>query len=425
MNDIAIKIENISKEYRLGVIGARTLKDELQAMSAKFRGNENPNSKIGTGCSEFKKGDFFKALDDVSFEVKKGDAVAIIGANGAGKSTLLKLISRITAPSAGKICINGKVSSMLEVGTGFHRELTGRENIYMNGAILGMSRSDINRRLDEIIEFSGISQFIDTPVKRYSSGMFVRLAFSVAAHLNSDILILDEILSVGDESFKQSSLGKMDEISKSQGKTILYVSHNMSTVRRLCSKAIVLDKGRLIFDGRASDGIEQYMSVCASDSCASSVELENNIRSKYLAQRAVMQKIEFEGKNAAKFSNDEKCIVALKWRALENIENAMVRIVIKTADRNPVGMSISDCAIHSRKDEQNTTRLALDISHLCQGKFFCDISISQKTSNGKIDNLDRVENAFSFEYSGSTQASGILWQSSAWGSNVFDKIEIL
>lgn len=424
MNDIAIKVENVSKEYRLGVIGARTLKDELQAISAKMKGKENPNSKIGKAKTTASN-ELFLALDDVSFDVKCGDTLAVIGSNGAGKSTLLKLISRITAPSAGKISLNGRVSSLLEVGTGFHRELTGRENIYMNGAILGMSRNDINQKLDDIIDFSGISQFIDTPVKRYSSGMFVRLAFSVAAHLNSDILILDEILSVGDESFRQSSLSKMNEISQSDGKTILYVSHNMSTVKRLCSRAIVLDKGHLVFDGDTDAGIAEYMSICSADGKEADIELENKARSKYLAQRAVMQKIEFEGKNAAKFSNDEKCIVALKWRALEEIENAMVRIVIKTADRTPVGMSISDCVIHSRKDEQNTTRLALDILHLCAGKYFCDISISQKTNNGRFDNLDRIEDAFSFECSGCAQASGILWQSAAWGSNVFEKLEIL
>lgn len=424
MSDIAIKVENISKEYRLGVIGARTLKDELQALSARFFGKENPNSKIGSSV-EFKKGGFFKALDDVSFEVKKGDALAIIGSNGAGKSTLLKLISQITSPSEGKICINGKVSSMLEVGTGFHRELTGRENIYMNGAILGMSRSDITARLDEIIEFSGISQFIDTPVKRYSSGMFVRLAFSVAAHLNSDILILDEILSVGDESFKQSSLSKMNEISKSQGKTILYVSHNMSTVRRLCNRAVVLDKGRLIFDGEATSGIEQYMSVCASSACLSFVELKNLPRSKYLAQRAIMQSLEFEEKSAASFFGGEKCIIALKWQAIEDVENAMVRIVIKTADKNPIGMSVSNCVLSLPRGCESVARLALDISHLCQGKYFCDISISQKTGNGRPDNLDRIEDAFSFEYSGSTLSNGLVWQMSAWGSNVFDKLEIL
>ncbi len=423
MSDIAIKVENISKEYRLGAIGVRTLKDELQTLSARIKKKENPNSKIGSG--EYKKGEFFKALEDVSFEVKKGDALAIIGSNGAGKSTLLKLISQITSPSEGRICINGKVSSMLEVGTGFHRELTGRENIYMNGAILGMSRTDIAERLDEIIEFSGISQFIDTPVKRYSSGMFVRLAFSVAAHLNSDILILDEILSVGDESFKQRSLGKMNEISKSQGKTILYVSHNMSTVKRLCDRAVVLDKGHLIFDGTASAGIERYMSVCALGACLGLVELKDFARSKYLAQRAVMQSLEFDKKSAASFSSGEKCVISLKWQALEDVENAMVRIVIKTADKNPVGMSISDCVLNLRRNAIGVTRLALDISHLCRGKYFCDISISQKTGNGRPDNLDRVEDAFSFEYSGSALSNEFVWQSSAWGNSVFDKLEIL
>ncbi len=423
MSNTAIKVENLVKEYRLGVIGAGTLREDIQSAFARFKGAENPNSKIGREQS-IAQATRFKALDDVSFEVKKGDALAIIGGNGAGKSTLLKLISQITAPTKGRILINGKISSMLEVGTGFHRELTGRENIYMNGAILGMSKNDIDLRLDEIIEFSGVSQFIDTPVKRYSSGMFVRLAFAVAAHLNSDILILDEVLAVGDESFKQKSLGKMSEISQQEGKTILYVSHSMSTVKRLCTRAIVLDSGRIVFDGDTDGGIAEYMNRCSNAFASANVELTKAQRGRYLAQRVQMQQLCVEEKNNAVFEKGEKCNLVIKWRALEKVENALLRVVIKSPDKTPVGMCISDALLNAAADTDNETALTLDFSQLCAGKYYCDISISQKSGVGRFDNLDRVENAFFFEYAGSERASDTLWQPSVWGNTVLPKIVI-
>lgn len=424
MSNTAIKVENLIKEYRLGVIGAGTLREDIQTTFARLKGKENPNSKIGKERNFGQQSTRFKALDDISFEVKKGDALAIIGGNGAGKSTLLKLISQITAPTAGKISINGKISSMLEVGTGFHRELTGRENIYMNGAILGMSKNDINLRLDEIIEFSGVSQFIDTPVKRYSSGMFVRLAFAVAAHLNSDILILDEVLAVGDESFRQKSLGKMSEISQQEGKTILYVSHSMNTVKRLCSRAIVLDAGHLVFDGDTDGGIAEYLSRCASASASATVNLENAKRSRYLAQRAILTQLCVQNKDCAVFENGEKCTLCIKWRALENIENAALRVVIKTADKMPIGMCLSKSVLCAKAGEENETVFSLDFTQLCSGKYYCDISVSQKAGADRFDNLDRVEEAFFFEYAGGGISGDVIWHSGVWGNTVFPEITI-
>lgn len=257
MDNLMIKVDHVSKEYRLGQIGGTTLREEMQRKIAKVLKKEDPTKKIGE--KDYKTGETFMALDDVSFEVKKGERIGIIGHNGAGKSTLLKLLSRVTAPSTGGIGLNGRIASMLEVGTGFHPELTGRENVYMNGAILGMTKKEIDKKIDDIIEFSEVRQFIDTPVKRYSSGMFVKLAFSVAAHLDSEIMIMDEVLAVGDVAFQTKCLNKMNDVSRNEGRTILYVSHNMNTVKLLCNRCIVLDHGRIIYDGSVEEGIAKYI----------------------------------------------------------------------------------------------------------------------------------------------------------------------
>jgi len=256
-----IKIENLWKEYRLGVIGHGTLTHDLQSWWAKVRSKEDPNSKIAPMLAGQEKqidGDHFWALRDINLEVKQGEILGIIGKNGAGKSTLLKILSRVTAPSRGNINIKGRIASLLEVGTGFHPELTGLENIFMNGAILGMSKQEIKSKLSEIINFSGVESFIDTPVKRYSSGMYVRLAFAVAAHLEPEILIIDEVLAVGDAEFQEKCLGKMGEVSR-EGRTVLFVSHNLGSVRKLCSRGILLDNGKVDFTGNVSECIDSYL----------------------------------------------------------------------------------------------------------------------------------------------------------------------
>ena len=256
MSETIIRIDHVSKEYRLGAIGGGTLKGDLQSAWARMRGKEDPNGKIGQ--TTYHNNDRFLALDDVSFEVKKGEALGIIGHNGAGKSTLLKLLSRVTAPTKGTISYNGRIASMLEVGTGFHPELTGRENVYLNGAILGMTRAEIDRKFDQIVDFAEMEQFIDTPVKRYSSGMYVKLAFAVAAHLDSEIMVMDEVLAVGDMKFQQKCLGKMGDAANQEGRTVLYVSHNMNTIRQLCTRCIVLDHGKVVFDGDVEEAIDIY-----------------------------------------------------------------------------------------------------------------------------------------------------------------------
>ncbi|VXC27515.1 MULTISPECIES: ABC transporter ATP-binding protein [Chryseobacterium] len=260
---LALKAENISKQYRLGQVGTGTLTHDLNRFWHKVRGKENPYLKIGESNDRSTKGssDYVWSLRDINFEIEQGDAVGIIGRNGAGKSTLLKLLSKVTKPTTGKIYTNGRIASLLEVGTGFHPEMTGRENVYLNGAILGMTKKEITRKFDEIVDFSGVERYIDTPVKRYSSGMYVRLAFAVAAHLESEILIVDEVLAVGDAEFQKKCLGKMGDVTKGEGRTILFVSHNMAAISALCNKGIYLRNGLIESQGIMSKIISDYLST--------------------------------------------------------------------------------------------------------------------------------------------------------------------
>lgn len=262
MSETVISVENIGKLYRLGQIGTGTLSHDLNRWWAKVRGKEDPFAKLDENNDRTVKSnhDFAWALRHINFEVKQGEVLGIIGSNGAGKSTLLKILSQITAPTEGRIKIKGKISSLLEVGTGFHPELTGRENIYLNGAILGMTKREIRSKFDEIVDFAGIERYIDTPVKRYSSGMYVRLAFAVAAHLEPEILIIDEVLAVGDAEFQKKCLGKMKDVSQNEGRTILFVSHNMQAVNNLCNKAMWLQYGKVKEIGAVSSIVNKYIS---------------------------------------------------------------------------------------------------------------------------------------------------------------------
>ena len=261
MSDIALKIEDVSKLYRLGLVSTGTFIHDFQRWVHRIQGKEDPFMKVGQVNDRTKKAesDFVWALKDIDFEVKKGETLGIIGRNGAGKSTLLKLLSRVTQPTTGSIKVNGRIASLLEVGTGFHPELTGRDNIFLNGAILGMRHSEIKKKFDEIVAFSGVERYIDTPVKRYSSGMYVRLAFAVAAHLESEILIIDEVLAVGDADFQRKCLGKMDQVAKGEGRTVLFVSHNMAAVKSLCSQGLVIEHGMKAFQGDVSQAVSYYL----------------------------------------------------------------------------------------------------------------------------------------------------------------------
>lgn len=258
----AIEFNNISKLYRLGTVSTGTLAHDLKRWwTMNVRSKEDPYLKIGETNDRSSKGDseYVWALKDIDFKVEQGDVVGIIGKNGAGKSTLLKILSKVTAPTTGTIRARGRIGSLLEVGTGFHPEMTGRENIYMNGAILGMTKSEITKKLDEIVDFSGCERYIDTPVKRYSSGMMVRLGFAVAAHLDPEILVVDEVLAVGDAEFQKKAIGKMQDVSRGEGRTVLFVSHNMGSVQQLCNSGILLDNGKIVYGGKIDEVIDKYM----------------------------------------------------------------------------------------------------------------------------------------------------------------------
>src|SRR5690349_20584749 len=308
-----ISVEHLSKAYRLGQIGTGTLTYDMKLWWAKLRGKPNPLLRIGEKDHGNREGETIWALKDVSFAVEQGEVLGIIGRNGAGKSTLLKILSRVTAPTSGKIKVRGRVASLLEVGTGFHPDLTGRENIYLNGAILGMSRKEIDRKFDEIVSFADVEKFVDTPVKRYSSGMYVRLAFAVAAHLESEILIVDEVLAVGDAEFQKKCLGKMQDISKNEGRTVLFVSHNMQAITNLCSRAILLHKGTVVQDSITQDAVRHYLMLHASKDGAiywdddsalgdSSVKLkaikildqDNNIRNLFFSKSKIRIQFDFD-----------------------------------------------------------------------------------------------------------------------------------
>jgi lipopolysaccharide transport system ATP-binding protein len=268
--DVILKVENLSKQYRLGLVGTGTLGHDLNRWWHRIRGKEDPYLKIGESNDRSTKGasEYVWALKDINFEVERGEVLGIIGKNGAGKSTLLKILSRVTAPTMGEIKTKGRIASLLEVGTGFHPEMTGKENVFLNGAILGMSKKEIQSKLNEIIEFSGCERYIDTPVKRYSSGMTVRLAFAVAAHLDPDILVIDEVLAVGDAEFQKKAIGKMQDISNSEGRTVLFVSHNMAAVKNLCTRAIVLQHGTKVFEGDTYDAVDFYLKNDMSNNTA-------------------------------------------------------------------------------------------------------------------------------------------------------------
>ena len=265
--DVILKVENLSKQYRLGTVGTGTISHDLNRFFAKIRGKEDPYLKIGESNDRSSKGEseYVWALKDINFEVKRGEVLGVIGKNGAGKSTLLKILSKVTGPTTGSIKSKGRIASLLEVGTGFHPEMTGKENIFLNGAILGMTKKEINSKLDEIVSFSGCERYIDTPVKRYSSGMKVRLAFAVAAHLEPDILIVDEVLAVGDAEFQKKAIGKMQDISNEGGRTVLFVSHDMGAISVLTERVVVLNNGKVSFIGDTNKGIREYLSSSTNE----------------------------------------------------------------------------------------------------------------------------------------------------------------
>lgn len=392
MEEIMIKIENVEKEYRLGEIGGTTLKEELQRFWAKIRKKEDPTRKIG--AKNYNKGDKFKALNGVSFEVKKGEAVGLIGHNGAGKSTLLKLITRVTAPTKGKIYLNGRVASMLEVGTGFHGELTGRENIYMNGAILGMTKKEIDEKIESIIDFSEVREFIDTPVKRYSSGMFVKLAFAVASHLNAEILLMDEVLAVGDMAFQQKCINKMKEVVNS-GKTIIYVSHNMGTIRQLCDRVVVLNKGKVEFEGDVEEGIGLYFSMKTSvQSKIDLAKLERESAWSDEKRKATIERIEFDSEsNIYKLNSSISGTLSISSK--ENIDNVALATFIHYQGIAVTSMR-SEPIINLKKGEVVRVPFKINLNRLAPAKYTIKLSIFLRSEVGVAEHLDVIQDCYEF-----------------------------
>ena len=414
MDRIMLKIEHVSKEYRLGMIGGTTFREEMQRRYAKFRHREDPTRKIGEEGYEF--GETFLALDDVSFEVKYGERVGIIGRNGAGKSTLLKLISRITSPTRGDIWIDGRVASMLEVGTGFHGELTGRENIYMNDAILGMKKKEIDGKIEDIIDFSECRQFINTPVKRYSSGMYVKLAFSVAAHLDAELMIMDEVLAVGDVAFQKKCLEKMNDVSRTEGRTILYVSHNMNTIRQLCDRCVVLDHGRLIFDGDVEKAIGIYLGIRKSTD--RQLNLTDSVRVAGLGSHpATMIELEcLEKGEAGIFKPGTRARFRLSCTAERRLENVLLRVIIKDAEARPVTMMKTGRGVTLTPEEETQIFFALDIANLVPGKYSLTLILYQSDEPGKDLRLDGLKEIYYFEIEQPEDFNnGVEWVQSRWG----------
>ena len=415
-----IEIKNISKEYRLGAIGGRTLNAEIQSKIAKLRGKEDPNTKIG--ARQHEKNERFLALDGVTFSVNPGEAVGIIGHNGAGKSTLLKLISRVTAPSAGEIVLRGRVAAMLEVGTGFHPELTGRENVYMNGAILGMTKKEIDSKFNQIVEFAEMAQFIDTPVKRYSSGMYVKLAFSVAAHLDSEIMIMDEVLAVGDAKFQNKCLGKMGDEASSNNRTILYVSHNMSTIQRLCTRVIVLDHGKVVYDGDTAGGVARYLSVNRDQATMS--YLENMERNMACKLKVKMLKAWLPGKENNLYVQGEKFRFRLQWQVNADVYNLVLRIYVNHMTSSPVGFTT--IAFGDRKaGEIVESEIEVELPGIMPGTYYIGAEFHEIDSAGANQWHDFIQNMLQIEILENRElvigglpdhTNKIPWNHNMWGS---------
>lgn len=409
--EAVIQIDGLKKQYKLGQIGGGTLQGDLQSWWARVRGKEDPNSKIGT--DQRSNGKTFMALNGIDLTVYRGEALGIIGHNGAGKSTLLKILSRVTAPTEGEVRLKGRVASMLEVGTGFNGEMTGRENIYMNGAILGMTKAEVDAKMEQIIDFSECREFIDTPVKRYSSGMYVKLAFSVAAHLDAEIMIMDEVLAVGDMKFQQKCLGRMGDAASQEGRTVLYVSHNMNTIRQLCTRCVVLDQGRVIFDGDVEEAIQIYMDTAGELCTKRDLRfLEGKEKeSGYL----IFQELEILGKAEARFTSSEAIHFCLSCVAQHNIKNVYLRMEVQYADQTMAGTSFSDKPITLEKGQIYQIYGSLPLGCFTPGRFNVSILAYQANNYGTEAVIKKATDAFKFEIESQYNETNLVWNHKNWG----------
>ena len=420
--DIAIQINGLKKRYRLGVIGGGTLQGDIQSWWARVRGKDDPNLKIGKKTHN--KNETFMALNGIDLTVYKGERLGIIGHNGAGKSTLLKLLSRVTAPTEGEIKIDGRISSMLEVGTGFNDELTGRENIYLNGAILGMTTAEVDSKIEQIIEFSECSQFIDTPVKRYSSGMYVKLAFAVAAHLDSEILVMDEVLAVGDMAFQQKCLGKMSDVSTTEGKTVLYVSHNMNTIRQLCDRCIVMNHGKIIFNGDVEEAINMYLEGRFSEDRVF-YDFSGHTIAEYCSGKAKIMSFEFKDADSLCFNANTQIKTAIHLKSETDISNLCIRYAITSANGTKIGTCITADGFSMKKNEDCEFELIMDASNLTIGRYIVTITMYETNEYGTQSFVDLIPDAFAFKIvSNPDSIKGFNWNASKLGSVVLPPLKV-
>ena len=418
----AIEFEHVGKQYRLGLVSTKTLSHDLNRWwQTSILGKEDPYLKIGETNDRATAGhsDYVWALRDIDFKVEQGDVVGIIGKNGAGKSTLLKLLSKVTGPTVGTIRARGRIGSLLEVGTGFHPEMTGRENIYMNGAIMGMTKHDIDRKLDEIVAFSGCERYIDTPVKRYSSGMTVRLGFAVAAHLEPEILVVDEVLAVGDAEFQKKAIGKMQDVSRGEGRTVLFVSHNMESIKNLCKSGMLMENGRIIFQGTAVECINTYLDV-EKDRYLTETTISDKYR-KYLRYKQIeILSVRLLNPSPELYSGEE-IVAEVKMRRNErNIDKFTLEMMVYDVMGKRVGAYISPVTPCGDNDEM-TAVIGLRNHNLAKGKYYLGFNVGLKTDKYEFIDYDIVFDVLSFnvKYLDSDRQEEIkLWRDD-WGSIQF------
>lgn len=400
---VAIKIENLSKQYRLGLVSTRTLSHDLNRWwQTSVLGREDPYLKIGETNIRESKGtsEYVWALQDINLEIEEGEILGIIGKNGAGKSTLLKILSKVTSPTTGIIKARGRIASLLEVGTGFHQEMTGRENIYMNGAIMGMTKKEITRKLDEIVNFAGVERYLDTPVKRYSSGMTVRLGFSIAAHLEPEILVVDEVLAVGDAEFQKKAVGKMQDVSQGEGRTVLFVSHNMASILNLCNSCVLLSNGQVTKSGTASEVINFYLKAASNESLNREYGLfDLTDRKNRYGSELIIRRISLKDSNGLlteKFSIGELMQIEINVVGFNKYPNALIGVIFKSPEGQWItslttGM-IKPKIINKRKTLE-TIRLEIPKIMLTENTYSIDISVAEQG----IGRLDYVENQVNFD----------------------------
>ena len=391
MSNIAIKIENLSKQYRLGQVGTGTISHDINRWWHQVRGKENPYLKIGESNDRTSKGnsEYVWALQDINFEVNKGEVLGIIGKNGAGKSTLLKILSKVTGPTTGSIKTKGRIASLLEVGTGFHPEMTGRENIFMNGTIMGMSRQEISKKLDEIVAFAGIERYLDTPVKRYSSGMTVRLGFSIAAHLEPEILVVDEVLAVGDAEFQKKAIGKMQDVSKGEGRTVLFVSHNMASIKALCTRGVVLENGKVSFDGKTDKAIDYYLQSNQYDGYIGSYSNEDIKESGFVK----IELVDKNNTNRTEFGFDETITIKVKVKVAQKHLKAQLGFRLVDKNERVIFSSVKKLATIINKLGVHDFEVKLPVKFLVPNTF--KLTFGMHIPN--IELIDYKEECLSFE----------------------------